>query len=60
MTRFTPLGRPAEPGDIAPVVLFLCSDAAGLITGADLNLDGGLVDIGVYDAVAKEYAHPRA
>jgi NAD(P)-dependent dehydrogenase (short-subunit alcohol dehydrogenase family) len=56
MTKHTPLGRPAEVGDIAPVVLFLCSDAAAFMTGADVNVDGGLVDLGVYDAVAKEYA----
>lgn len=56
MTRFTPLGRPAEVGDIAPVVLFLCSDAASFMTGSDVNVDGGLVDLGIYDAVAKEYA----
>ena len=56
MTKHTPLGRSAEVGDIAPVVLFLCSDAAGFMTGADINVDGGLVDLGVYDAVAKEYA----
>jgi 3alpha(or 20beta)-hydroxysteroid dehydrogenase len=56
MTKYTPMARPAEPNDVAPVVAFLCSDAAGFITGADLNVDGGLVDFGVYDAVAKEYA----
>jgi 3alpha(or 20beta)-hydroxysteroid dehydrogenase len=56
MTKFTPMGRPAEPADVASVVMFLCSDAAAFITGTDLNVDGGLVDIGVYDAVAKEYA----
>ena len=56
MTKYTPMGRPAEPSDIAPVALFLASDASSFMTGADLNVDGGLVDIGVYDAVAKEYA----
>jgi len=56
MTKFTPMGRPAEPDDIAPVALFLSSAAASFITGADLNVDGGLVDLGIYDAVAKEYA----
>jgi 3alpha(or 20beta)-hydroxysteroid dehydrogenase len=56
MTKFTPLGRPAQPEDVAPVVAFLCSDAAGFITGTDMNVDGGLVDFGVYDAIAKEYA----
>jgi 3alpha(or 20beta)-hydroxysteroid dehydrogenase len=56
MTKFTPLGRPAEPEDVAPVVLFLCSSGAAFMTGADVNVDGGLVDLGIYDAVAKEYA----
>lgn len=35
------LGRPAEPADIAPSVLFLASDAAAYITGAVLAVDGG-------------------
>jgi NAD(P)-dependent dehydrogenase (short-subunit alcohol dehydrogenase family) len=56
MTRFTPLGRAAEVEDIAPLVLFLAGDGSRFITGSDLPVDGGLVDLGVYDAVAKEYA----
>ncbi len=55
MTRFTPLGRAAEVEDIAPLVLFLAGDGARFITGSDFTVDGGLVDLGVYDAVAKEY-----
>ncbi len=35
------LGRPAEPDDIAPAVLFLASADAGYITGATLAVDGG-------------------
>ncbi|HEU0103691.1 MAG TPA: SDR family NAD(P)-dependent oxidoreductase [Mycobacteriales bacterium] len=35
------LGRPAEPADIAPVVLFLASEQAGYITGVVLPVDGG-------------------
>jgi meso-butanediol dehydrogenase/(S,S)-butanediol dehydrogenase/diacetyl reductase len=35
------LGRPGEPADIAPPVLFLASDAAAYITGAVLAVDGG-------------------
>ncbi len=38
-----PLGRHAEPEDIAPLVAFLASDAAGYITGQTLHVDGGLV-----------------
>lgn len=56
MLSHTPLGRAAEPEDIAPLVLFLSSDGSSLITGSDMTIDGGLVDLGVYDAVAKEYA----
>lgn len=35
------LGRPGEPGDVAPAVLFLASDDAAYITGAVLPVDGG-------------------
>ena len=36
-----PLGRVAEPSDIANAVHFLASDAAGMITGTILPVDGG-------------------
>jgi meso-butanediol dehydrogenase/(S,S)-butanediol dehydrogenase/diacetyl reductase len=35
------LGRPAQPEDIAPAVLFLASEDAGYVTGAVLAVDGG-------------------
>ena len=38
----TPLGRLGEVGDMADVVVFLCSDAARFITGAGLAVDGGM------------------
>jgi NAD(P)-dependent dehydrogenase (short-subunit alcohol dehydrogenase family) len=37
----TPLGRWGEPGDVAGPVVFLCSPAAGFITGAVVPVDGG-------------------
>ncbi|MEO8753989.1 MAG: SDR family oxidoreductase [Casimicrobiaceae bacterium] len=37
----TPLGRWAEPSDIAGAAVFLCSPAARFITGAVLPVDGG-------------------
>lgn len=37
-----PLGRWAEPGDIADVILFLCSDLSRYITGSAVTVDGGL------------------
>ncbi|MEC9431330.1 MAG: SDR family oxidoreductase [Pseudomonadota bacterium] len=37
-----PLGRPAEPEEIADAALFLVSDAARFVTGTTLVVDGGL------------------
>ena len=36
-----PLGRFSMPEDIASAALFLCSDSASMITGANLEVDGG-------------------
>lgn len=38
-----PLGRLGEAADVADACLFLCSDAARWITGADLIVDGGVL-----------------
>ena len=37
----TPMGRLAEPEEIAPAVLYLASDAATFATGTNLVVDGG-------------------
>lgn len=37
-----PMRRVGEPEEIAPVAVFLASDAAGYITGATICVDGGL------------------
>jgi 3-oxoacyl-[acyl-carrier protein] reductase len=37
-----PLRRIARPEEIASVIAFLCSDAAGYITGETLNVNGGI------------------
>ncbi|MEQ8191674.1 MAG: 3-oxoacyl-[acyl-carrier-protein] reductase [Candidatus Eremiobacterota bacterium] len=37
-----PMKRLGTPEDIAPLVVFLCSDKAGYITGQVINVDGGI------------------
>jgi NAD(P)-dependent dehydrogenase (short-subunit alcohol dehydrogenase family) len=38
----TPVGRLAEPEDIAPGILYLASDEASFVTGTELVIDGGM------------------
>lgn len=42
LTRMIPMGRYAEPEEIAAVVLFLASDASSFMTGTAVPVDGGL------------------
>ena len=37
-----PLGRLGRPDDIAGVVALLCSDAGGYVSGATIDVNGGL------------------
>ena len=41
MLRRVPLGRFAEPHDVAGVISFLLSDDAAMLTGISLDIDGG-------------------
>lgn len=43
-----PVGRVGKPGDIAAMVLFLCSDKAGFITGENICIDGGMTKQMIY------------
>ena len=43
-----PAGRVGNPADIANMVLYLCSDAAGFITGENICIDGGMTRQMIY------------
>ncbi len=43
-----PVGRVGKPRDIAEMVLFLCSDKAGFITGENVCIDGGMTRLMIY------------
>ena len=43
-----PVGRVGNPLDIANTVMFLCSDAAGFITGENVCVDGGMTRNMIY------------
>jgi len=42
----TPIGRWADPAEIADPILFLCSDAARYMTGTVMAVDGGYMSVG--------------
>jgi 3-oxoacyl-[acyl-carrier protein] reductase len=43
MRRLIPLGRFGSGADVARIVLFLCSDLSGYVTGQVIHCDGGMV-----------------
>ena len=43
-----PAGRVGNPMDIANMVLYLCSEKAGFITGENIRIDGGMTRLMVY------------
>ncbi len=45
LSQAQPIGRMAEPGEIASLALFLCSDEASFITGVDYPIDGGFFNL---------------
>ena len=53
MTRATPWNRAADVREVAEVVCFLLSDAAGYITGADIPVDGGFSSGGLATQIAR-------
>jgi len=45
LSKSQPIGRMAEPEEIAFLVLYLCSDEASFITGCDYPIDGGFIKL---------------
>lgn len=43
-----PVGRVGNPQDVANMVLYLCSDMAGFITGENICIDGGMTKQMIY------------
>ena len=46
----TPIGRAAETEEVVDLVMYLCSDKAGCITGCTYNIDGGMSCAAMYSA----------
>ena len=45
LAKSQPIGRMAEPAEVASLALFLCSDEASFITGVDYPIDGGFLNL---------------
>jgi NAD(P)-dependent dehydrogenase (short-subunit alcohol dehydrogenase family) len=45
LSESQPIGRMAQPREVADLALFLCCDEAAFITGADYPLDGGFLKL---------------
>jgi NAD(P)-dependent dehydrogenase (short-subunit alcohol dehydrogenase family) len=45
ISNIVPLGRLASPDEIANAVVFLASDDASYVTGAELFVDGGFAQV---------------
>lgn len=45
LSKTQPIGRMAQPEEIASLALYLCSDEASFITGCDYPIDGGFVKL---------------
>jgi NAD(P)-dependent dehydrogenase (short-subunit alcohol dehydrogenase family) len=45
LSKSQPIGRMAEPVEIAGLALYLCSDEASFVTGCDYPIDGGFIKL---------------
>ena len=45
LSKTQPIGRMAQPEEVANLTLYLCSDEASFITGCDYAIDGGFIKL---------------
>ena len=45
LSKTQPIGRMGKPEEVAELALFLCSDHASFITGANFPIDGGFITL---------------
>src|SRR5262249_3846775 len=45
LSQAQPMGRMGQPEEVAALALYLCSDEAGFVTGADYPIDGGFFNL---------------
>jgi 2-keto-3-deoxy-L-fuconate dehydrogenase len=45
LAQTQPVGRMARPEEVAGLAVYLCSDAASFLTGADIPFDGGVLNL---------------
>ena len=45
LSKTQPVGRMAKPDEIAGLAVYLCSDMASFLTGADIPFDGGVMNL---------------
>lgn len=45
LSQTQPIGRMAQPDEVAALALYLCSDEASFITGTDYPIDGGFITL---------------
>jgi len=50
----TPLGRGADPDEVAGAVIFLLGPDSRFITAADLAVDGGMIGAGIYSQIGRQ------